>query len=86
MVYCVVPRPLVYELYDRLVDYYQDDDNVTVIVDRRTGDRRKGGRGARGSRAYAEAAPRRVIRDQRRVIRDRRRARIPGDLPPFATA
>jgi hypothetical protein len=74
MIYCVVPKPLEYELYDRLVDYYHDDDNVTVIVDRRNADRR-----SRGSRAFANTV-------QRRVVRDRRRARTTGDLLPLATA
>ena len=35
MIYCVVPRPLADELFDRLTDYYKDDPNVEVIVDRR---------------------------------------------------
>jgi hypothetical protein len=74
MIYCVVPRPLEAELYDQLVEHYRDDPNVTVIVDRRQADRR-----ARGARASAEVA-------QRRIIRDRRRARVPGDLLPLAAA
>jgi hypothetical protein len=71
MIYCVVPKPLADELYPKLVKHYENDDNVTVIVDRREGDRR-----ARGSRP-SEADV------QRRVIRDRRRARVPGELPPL---
>ena len=35
MIYCVVPEALADELYDKLADYYKDDPNVTVIVDRR---------------------------------------------------
>ena len=35
MIYCVVPRALADELYDRLVDHYREDPNVEVIVDRR---------------------------------------------------
>ena len=35
MIYCVVPRPLEDELFDRLNDYYRDEPNVEVIVDRR---------------------------------------------------
>ena len=35
MIYCVVPQALADELYDRLADYYKDDPNVEVIVDRR---------------------------------------------------
>jgi hypothetical protein len=35
VIYCVVPRPLAGELYDKLVDYYKDEPNVQVIVDRR---------------------------------------------------
>jgi hypothetical protein len=74
MIYCVVPRPLEDELYGKLVEHYRDDENVTVIVDRRDHDRRAR-RGRRPSEAVA----------QRRVVRDRRRARVPGDLPPLAT-
>ena len=37
MIYCVVPEPLTDELLDRLTEYYKDDPNVTVIVDRREG-------------------------------------------------
>ena len=35
MIYCVVPRPLEDELFDRLTEYYKDEPNVEVIVDRR---------------------------------------------------
>ena len=35
MIYCVVPRPLADELLDKLTDYYRDEPNVEVIVDRR---------------------------------------------------
>jgi hypothetical protein len=35
VIYCVIPRPLAGELYDRLTDYYKDEPNVEVIVDRR---------------------------------------------------
>jgi hypothetical protein len=72
MIYCVVPKEMADELYPKLVKHYQDDDNVTVIVDRRDADRR-----ARGSRPSPSDI-------QRRVIRDRRRARVPGELPPLA--
>ena len=37
MIYCVIPRELEDELYERMVAYYGDNPNVTVIVDRRTG-------------------------------------------------
>ncbi len=40
MIYCVVPRPLADELYPKLVEHYRDEENVTVIVDRREFDRR----------------------------------------------
>ena len=68
MIYCVVPRELEAELYDKLVDYYGDNPNVTVIVDRRTGpDRRRG----KDDGEFTE----------RRETRDRRRPRIPGTFP-----
>lgn len=35
MIYCVVPRALKDDLYDKLVDHYRDEPNVEVIVDRR---------------------------------------------------
>ncbi len=67
MIYCVIPRELEAELYDKLVEYYKDNPDVTVIVDRReSGDRRKG-----------KSTP----PDERRVTRDRRRARAPGTFP-----
>jgi hypothetical protein len=67
MIYCVIPRELEEELYDKMVEYYKDNPNVTVIVDRREGeDRRKG-------RASASAG--------KREIRDRRRARATGTFP-----
>jgi hypothetical protein len=71
MIYCVVPKDLADELYPKLVKHYENDDNVTVIIDRREADRR-----ARGPRPSDGDM-------QRRVIRDRRRARVAGDLPPL---
>jgi hypothetical protein len=71
MIYCVVPKDLADELYPKLVKHYENDDNVTVIIDRREADRR-----ARGPRPSDSDM-------QRRVIRDRRRARVAGDLPPL---
>jgi hypothetical protein len=76
MIYCVVPRPLADELFDKLSAYYADEDNVTVIVDRRRFDRR-----ARGRRTGDTK-----VADQRRVVRDRRRARVAGEFPPLARA
>jgi hypothetical protein len=77
MIYCVVPRPMADELYPKLSAYYENDDNVTVIIDRRQFDRRA--RGARSPGAADGGA-------QRRVVRDRRRARVAGDLLPLASA
>jgi len=68
MIYCVIPRELADELYDKMVEYYKDNPNVTVIVDRREGpDRRTGEEPAE--------------QKDRRRLRDRRRARIPGTFP-----
>lgn len=67
MIYCVVPEALSDELYDKLVAYYADDENVQVIVDRRKSERR-----ARGS-----SAP----EGEQRTVRDRRRPRVPGEFP-----
>ena len=66
MIYCVVPEALEAELFDKLTAYYTDDDNVTVIVDRRKSERRSA-----GDEAHSE----------QRVQRDRRRARAAGDFP-----
>ncbi|MBV8952497.1 MAG: hypothetical protein JO179_00075 [Solirubrobacterales bacterium] len=68
MIYCVVPEPLADELFDQLTDYYADDPNVTVIVDRRRSSRRQGSSTGGGQRS----------------LRDRRRARVPGELPELA--
>jgi hypothetical protein len=68
MIYCVIPRELEDELFDKMVEYYKDNPNVTVIVDRREGDDRRAGR----------APP--EIQEQRQV-RDRRRSRVTGTFP-----
>jgi hypothetical protein len=57
------------ELFGKLTDYYADDPNVTVIVDRR-----------RTSRPGAGDTGEESDRSQRQV-RDRRRLRVPGDHP-----
>ena len=68
MIYCVIPPELKDELYDKLVEYYRDNPNVEVIVDRRTGpDRRQG----QDPGEFKE----------KRVTRDRRRPRAPGTFP-----
>jgi hypothetical protein len=64
MIYCVVPEELAPELYDRLADYYKDDPNVKVIIDRRKSERR-GRTGAEGmsstsARRATAAAPARA--------------------------
>ncbi|MGB2952481.1 MAG: hypothetical protein WBB74_03685 [Gaiellaceae bacterium] len=68
MIYCVIPRELADELYEKMVEYYKDNPNVTVIVDRREGPDRRAGQPAG---EYKE----------RRTTRDRRRKRIPGTFP-----
>ena len=68
MIYCVIPRELVDELYDKMVEYYKDNPNVTVIVDRREGPDRRSGKPSEEEK-------------ERRTTRDRRRARIPGTFP-----
>jgi hypothetical protein len=40
MIYCVIPPELADDLFDKLVDYYSDNPNVEVIIDRRAGERR----------------------------------------------
>ena len=50
MIYCVVPAALADELYDKLVAYYADDSSVSVIVDRRKGERRTRGENGGGKR------------------------------------
>jgi hypothetical protein len=63
MIYCVVPEALSGELYDQLAAYYADDPNVTVIVDRRKGERRS---------RDGEAGGNRQLRDRRqRPVADR---------------
>ncbi len=63
MIYCVVPPELGEDAYRRLVERYKDYPNVTVIWERRSGERRKSRESGGGAR-------------QRR---DRRRPRMPGD-------
>jgi hypothetical protein len=80
MIYCVVPEALAGELYDKLVDYYKDDPNVEVIIDRRSKDRRKE-RDRRGERREDGTGDDEKL--PRRTIRDRRNRRAPGSFPPI---
>ncbi len=68
MIYCVIPRDLEDELFDKMVEYYKDNPNVEVIVDRREGpdrrDRQDGGGGG-----------------GKRLLSNRRRPRVPGTFP-----
>ena len=68
MIYCVIPRELEAELFDKMVDYYRDNPNVTVILDRRDGPDRRAGQEDGSFR-------------ERRETRDRRRARATGTFP-----
>ena len=68
MIYCVVPEELAPDLYDKLADYYADDPNVEVIIDRRRGERR-----GRDGDAHSD----------QRTLRDRRRRGVPGEFPPI---
>ena len=65
VIYCVVPRELKDELFDKLVEYYEDNPNVTVILDRRSGPDRRNGKEYGGQRE----------------TRDRRRPRVIGTFP-----
>jgi hypothetical protein len=68
MIYCVIPRELADELYDKMVEYYKDNPNVTVIVDRREGSDRRAGQPAGEFQ-------------EKRETRDRRRRRVTGTFP-----
>ena len=61
----MIPRELEGDLYEKMVAYYRDNPNVTVIIDRREGPDR--------ARAHEDASFR-----EKRQIRDRRRARAAG--------
>lgn len=66
MIYCVIPPELEGELFAKLTAYYEDNPDVTVIVDRRR---------RRGVRELPAATP------EARAARERRRQRIPGTFP-----
>jgi hypothetical protein len=68
VIYCVIPRELADELYDKMVEYYKDNPNVTVIIDRREGNDRRQGK------------PTEEIKEKRQ-LRDRRRRRVTGTFP-----
>ena len=71
MIYCVIPRELEGELYEKMVEYYRDNPNVAVIIDRREGPDRRDGQDSASFR-------------ERREVRDRRRARVTGTFPETA--
>ena len=71
MIYCVIPRELEADLFDKMVEYYKDNPNVTVIIDRRNGPDRRNRRGGGEDDGARE----------QRTIRDRRRQRVSGTFP-----
>ena len=71
MIYCVIPKELEGDLFEKMVEYYKDNPNVTVIVDRR------GGPDRRDKSSDAEFK-------EQREIRDRRRSRVTGTFPDTA--
>jgi hypothetical protein len=76
MIYCVIPHELVEDLYDKMVEYYEDNPNVEVIVERRDGpDRRE------GEDVTEETKNRRITRDRRRADP----GRFPKTDPPDDT-
>jgi hypothetical protein len=70
MIYCVIPRELADELYDKMVEYYKDNPNVQVIVDRRDGPDRR------------NRHPEDEATKEQRTVRDRRRTRATGTFLP----
>ena len=58
MIYCVIPRELETELFDKMIEYYKDNPNVTVILERREGPDRRAGRQSGGKRRSATGAAR----------------------------
>jgi hypothetical protein len=70
MIYCVIPQALADDLQDKLTEYYKDDPNVEVIIDRRKSERRQPGSTGGG----------------KRELRDRRRRRAAGNFPRIDAA
>ena len=72
VIYCVVPRELADDLFEKMVERYKDNPNVTVIVDRRWGEDRRRDMKVGG----------------KRTLRDLLRRRVPGSFldtdPPSA--
>ena len=64
----MIPKELESELFDKMVEYYKENPNVTVIIDRREGPDRRAGQ---DDGSFKE----------RRTIRDRRRPRVTGTFP-----
>jgi hypothetical protein len=65
----VIPRELEDEMLERMTEYYRDNPEVEVIMDRRDG--------ASNDRRRGESA----TADNRRITRDRRRPRAAGTFP-----
>jgi hypothetical protein len=62
VIYCVVPPELGEDAYQRLVEHYKGNPNITVIMDRRQGERR-GDRSRGGARQQRDRRRRRLPGD-----------------------
>jgi hypothetical protein len=70
LIYCVVPAALADDLYGKLTAYYADDPNVTVIVDRRQGERRNRGETGGGKRELRDRRQRSYVDRQPQPLAD----------------
>jgi RNA polymerase sigma-70 factor, ECF subfamily len=84
LLYCVVPRELAVKLHDLLRRHFRDDPSVEVIVEQRTGDRRRTPeRRLAAGRAVPDGERRRVASGFGRRIADRRALVLPASAPPL---
>jgi len=84
--YCVVPNDLATELYVPLKEFFRDDPGVTVVIEWRATERRRGERRSRIS-GPPRAERRRTRGESGRRVSDRRAATLrvdPPALPPIA--
>ncbi|MFL5894128.1 MAG: RNA polymerase sigma factor [Thermoleophilaceae bacterium] len=82
--YCVVPRPLADELHDSLREHFRGNADVRVVVEFRSGERRK----SEDRRAVAAAAAAATEEERRRIrsetgrrVADRRAVTVPVEAP-----
>lgn len=81
--YCIVPRDLAPDLYEHLSEHWREDPAISVVVERRAGERRKRARRSDVPTGAVVTERRRIRSAEGRRLAERRALAVPVTAPPL---